>query len=217
MYLRYKVKLVFTVVLCLGLGLLGCRSAVSTHVERDPDARGGWATQHMRGVPVTVRVPNQLEVRLVEYRYVDASGAPVMLDGTMTQLTSLHAETIVRERDVVFTVDAVRPASGTLTYSSEFTKQQFFKDFNSKVVDTTIQDIANSIKSITSTIGGLPKVAPKSAVGVGNPSDANLQYVENVIAVQLFDVYDPNLATEVREFLHKHLNNCAPSCNTIKR
>ena len=58
----------------LGIGLggatIGCRSAVSTHVIPDSEC-GGWTTKKLRGVPVTVKVPTHLEVRVIEERYLE--------------------------------------------------------------------------------------------------------------------------------------------------
>jgi hypothetical protein len=147
-------------------------------------------------------------VQITERRYVDGRGNPVMVGGC--QMTSVHVDTLVLEKDIVFTVDAVRPASGTMEYSAEFTKQQYFKSFNSKVEDKTIESITNSITAITGSIEKLPKASPRSAVG--GPDEAQLSYVEHVVAVQVFDVYDPGLEPCVREFLTKHINACAPPC-----
>lgn len=222
-----------------------CTSAVSTHVTPDP-VRGGWATNNLRGIPITVKVPTHLELRVTERRYIDSNGKYVRITprnqetstppapganppngstnsnsnasaGVQTQtsitdnpiLSTRSIEVTVREKDEVFTVDAVRPASGTLAYQAEF-RGQYFKTFNSKVEDKTLESITNAIKNITGEVEKTSKAL--SAGSIVDSSGKEIPFVDHLVAVKLFDVYDPMLAQSVREFLHTYVNGCNPPC-----
>ena len=199
-------KVLAGIALTVTIGIVGCRSAVSTHVIPDP-AKCGWRKKRLEGIPVTVKVPTHLEVLVSERRYINPDATPIM-SADACPLAARFVTLNVREKDEVFTVDAVRPAAGTLTYSASF-KGQFFKTFNSRVEDKTIESITNAIQNITTELGKLPKA---KSTGFATADDVKLPYVDHVLAVREFDVHDPSLESEVREFLQTYLNGCAPSC-----
>lgn len=176
--------------------IVGCRSAASTYVQPDPE-HGGWSTRHLRGVPITVKVPTHLEVRVVERQYLN-KGEPV------TVLTcARRVELDVREKDEVFTVDAVRPGAGTLNYKATFDKQ-YFKTFDSKVEDKTIEAVTNAIATITPSLKNLA-APPKGKSASAKSADVELPFLDHLVAVRVFDVHDPGLEAAVRDFLACHL------------
>ncbi len=182
------------------LGMTGCASAVSTHVTPDPE-KCGWRKKRLEGVPITVKVPTHLEIQVVERCYLNSDGSKSVIS------PARFVNVNVREKDQVFTVDAVRPASGTLNYLATF-QGQYFKTFNSKVEDKTIQSITDAITGITGELGKLPKA--KSTGFSKSADDAKIPYVESLVAVREFDVHDPNLECEVRDFLHTYI--CFVEC-----
>lgn len=203
--LRRASRLAFLVT----FGVVSCKSAVSTHVTPNPNG-GGWCTNKLRGVPVTVKVPTHLEIRVVERRFLAKDGKGALTTADKHPVVARHVEMDVREKDEVFTVDAVRPASGTLAMKATFDEnEQFFKTYNSKVEDKTIQSITDALKNITGEIAKLPGGKSTSYRG---PETEQWKYVEHLVAVMMFDVHDPNLEAHVREFLHLHINGCTPDC-----
>ena len=199
----------FAALTALGAGLggitVGCRSAVSTHVIPCPDGVG-WETKRIRGVPVTVKLPTHLEVRIIERRYIDPITKDVLKVGA-GDLVTKHVEYYVREKDEVFLVDSVKPASGTLTYKAEF-DGQFFKSFNSKIEDNTIEKITEIVKGLPSL-----KPAPKSSKAASaTTGQAKITEVDKVVAVKVFSVRDSNLENQVHEFANLYLNDCTPHC-----
>ncbi len=202
---------VFRIVSAVGLtaglyGLVGCRSAVSTHVAPAPGGVG-WETRKLRGVPVKVTLPTHLEITVIEQQFYDPAGK-VLLSGTdgVSVLKGRRVEVAVRERDQIFTVDAVRPAAGKLTYTAEF-ENQYFKSFNTKVEDQTIQDITKVIGNLAPTIEKARAGAAKSLAVAGGA--ANVKPIESVVASQIFDLRDPGLESRVQQFLQTYVNGCA--------
>jgi hypothetical protein len=184
--------------------LVGCRSAVSTHVTRSQEDCG-WDTRKLRGVPVTVKIPTHLELRVMERRYVNADGGPLVVGNDC--LTARRVEVSVREKDEMFTVDAVRPAAGKIDYSAEF-RGQFFKSFNSKVEDKTIESITNAITNITGELGKLPKGRSTSTT----LEEKGVAFVDSLVAARVFEVSAPDRDEQIREFLETYINGCAPPC-----
>lgn len=179
--------------------IVGCRSAASTYVQPDPE-RGGWTTRHLRGVPITVKVPTHLEVRVVERQYL-ALGKEGEQPSVLT--CARRVELDVREKDEVFTVDAVRPGAGTLNYKATFNKQ-YFKTFDSKVEDKTIESITNAIATITPSLKNLAAPA-KGKSSSADSADEKLPFIDHLVAVRVFDVHDHGLEAAVRDFLACYL------------
>ena len=249
--MRYRL-LFGTIGLCAAVVLAaGCRSATSTHVMPNPYV-GGWDTKKIRGVPITVKVPTHLEVRVIEKRFykpstnvevdaelayrtaVEKRGAtPDDMTNAMTAKTAALNHLVVRdkhgnplavrvvrhdmrEKDQLFTVDAVRPAAGTMANSSEFTNSknpQFFSAFNSEVEDKTIPTITSLVPQLPTVLGNLAKAKGTSdAILAAEASD--MVVVEHLVAVHVFDVNDPCLTQNVQAFLDTYLNGCTTPCVT---
>jgi hypothetical protein len=199
---------------CLGVACalltVGCRSIVSTHVTPDP-IEGGWNTRKIGGVPVTVSLPTHLEIRVVERRYYQPGGNFEPVPGA----TVRYVTEKVQHKDHVFMVDAVRPGAGTLKQSAEFKNDknpQFFSKYESKVEDKTINTIAELIPGLPDVIGNLKKA--RAIANTPTPQDAALAmaYTDHVVAIRVFDVYDPNLTELVQQFMAEHVNNCQQPC-----
>ena len=189
----------------------GCRSAVSTHVAPDPSGTF-WETKRLRGVPVTVKLPTHLDVRVVERRYLRSTETngikaftPLEIGGV--EFVSRHVEFQVREKDQVFLVDAVRPAAGKQTYNAEF-DGQYFKEFDTRVEDKTIETVTNIVKQFT------PKPPGKGSASAisQTPEVAGLTPVDRVVAAKVFEFRNPGLEADLRAFLDTYLNNCQIPC-----
>src|SRR5436309_2277042 len=77
---------------------LGCRSSVSTHVERGP-LGFGWTTTKMAGVPVTVKMPTHLRVEVIEQQYLNADDKCVLTDFDSRPLVGHRLEVTVQEKE----------------------------------------------------------------------------------------------------------------------
>jgi hypothetical protein len=201
------VKAPYPLQLTLLAGLMaGCSSIGSTHLERDPDSCG-WKKTHLCGMPITLSVPHYFDVTVVEI-YWEKDGN--ILRDTAADANGAHPPIVTRDARVkvvdkkeIFTVDFVKPGSGSLTTKVDLDPTtQYFTSINNKIVDTTIDDIAASIKSISSAINPLLKGGRAAPDGVG------LTPHERVIAHTMVEVFDPNAREKIHEFLCEHLNGC---------
>src|SRR5437868_3384845 len=107
------------------LALTGCTSIRSTHVMHNP-RECTWDKKHLHGIPITVKVPSQLEVRVVETKFLlDGRMLLTLDDVTKVPLATRRVETDVREKDEIFTVDFVRPAAGVSELEADIKNQYF--------------------------------------------------------------------------------------------
>lgn len=194
----------------LGIGLggvtIGCRSAVSTHVIPCPDGVG-WEQKRIRGVPVMVKLPSHVEVVVFERRYVTSDGKSLCCDELKTrELVTKHVEYNKIEKDEVFVVDSVRPAAGTLAYSATF-NGQFFKTFNSKIEDKTIEEI-------TKIVNALPKPPIPGAKAAASASGSNISEIDRILVVKVFAITDPQLECNIQDFVNGYLNDCTIPCTS---
>ena len=139
----------FGLFVLLALLLSGCTSIRSTMLNRteDDDFVGNsngdpkecGMTRPFKGVPITMKVPTHVDVRIIETYYLYNS------DSGLTQLRTRHrnlgVETAFVMTEKVFTVDFKRPLSGTIDYAATFGPDQYFDTIKTKVVDTTITDV----------------------------------------------------------------------------
>ena len=190
---------------CAAAVASGCHSVEATHVERVRDGCG-WLTTPLHGIPVTVRLPSHLEIKIIENRYYDPVTQKFLSDNGQPVATR-HVLYEVREKEEVFLVDPVRPAAGDAEAHATF-ENQFFKTLSGKVDDQTIKAVSSAIKDITGEIAKLPG-GKSTAAGA---ADVSLVPIESLVAVREFDVYKSDLSAQVQEFLHMYLNDCNPPC-----
>lgn len=196
----------------------GCRSAVSSHVTPDP-LEGGWNVKKVRGMPVTVRLPKSLEIKVVERRFYQPGGDFARIEGATARIVRQE----VLHKDQVFMVDAVRPAAGDLTFGASFENEasknnpdanrQFFASYDSKVDDKTIKTITSLVPGLPDVLANIKKARAIAGDGVTNDAKVAMAYTEHLVAVKVFDVYDPCLTEQVMQFMDEYVNNCKPTCS----
>lgn len=191
-----------------GAAVTGCRSAVSTHVTPDP-VHGGWDKKKIRGVPVTLKVPTHMEVRVMQRRYLDPKSG-------LTLQEAVYVEDEIRHKDQLFFVDAVRPAAGISTSGfTAQTDQQFFASYNTTVDDQTIKTITKLVPELGEIIKNVKKAKSISETGGKIPTAddvGGIPYFDKLVAVKVFDVNLPSLTDDVRAFMDTYINNCRPAC-----
>jgi hypothetical protein len=190
---------------------LGCSSIRTEHLERDLDLCG-WKKTHLHGIPITLSVPHHFEVSIIETYYeiqgsiVREVSADPKVNGPPVVTREVQLE--VKDTKEIFTVDFVKPASGTLDTKVELDPNaQYFKTINNTIVDTTISDIANSIKTLSGAISPLAKGARALQI------DSRLTPHPRVVAMAVVEIADPHAKEKIHDFLCQHLNGCS-TCAT---
>jgi hypothetical protein len=189
------------------LGTVGCRSAKSTHVEPDP-YKGGWKTKHLRGVPVTVKVPTHIEVRIVKKHYIQPNTKLPLRDKDGITVSVLEIEHTIREKDEVFTVDAVRPGAGTLDYNATF-DNQYFRTFTANSSDVTLETIATTVDTLKGLLPTGKSTSGKVTAEIVDDAEGVIPYLREIVAIKVFDVYDPNPSACMKEFINTFV---CPDC-----
>ena len=193
-----KTKSLLFALCCLCIAGAGCSSVHTTHIKRNPEACG-WDTKHLRGVPVTVSIPYQLEVQIVEVTYYDMSDNKNPKPVTCTK----EINHFVREKKEVITVDFVKPAAGVGNVEATL-DNQFFKSITGHIEDKTIETITASLKTLTQKAG--------TSTAGSLPGTGSFERVEHLLASKLFDVNDRELERKVHEFAGLYLNGCGKEC-----
>ena len=217
-------KLIFTPILFTALlGLSGCASFSTTPMTRQADNsisgdsngihRWFCRTRPYRGVPVKIRVKTHLDVFIKEkYAICRVGGDKVnrweeKSLGTPEQpLRLLFVDSKPIDSEQIVITDFKRPASGSIDLKLDFTDEQYFKNVESKVVDTTITDSAALLTTILSGTGIIPA---KSRLGIAENVDTpDFKWQERTVAYQRFDINAPDFEQQVEAFVNHHLNNC---------
>jgi len=211
MFPRRQVRLGLLAASCLP-ALAGCRAAVSSHVTPNL-VEGGWCVKKVRGMPVTVRVPKSLEIKVVERRFYQPGGDFEFITGSTARIVRQE----ILHKDQVFMVDAVRPAAGDLNFGASFENaknDQFFSKYDSKVDDKTLKTITALIPNLPDVLSNIKKARAIAGDSVTNNATTAMAYTEHLVAVKVFDVYDPCLTEQVMQFMDEYVNNCKPGCGT---
>lgn len=118
---------------------------------------------------------------------------------------------VIRKKEL-YTVDFKRPASGTgdlkITYGG-VSDGQYFKSVKQVTQDSTIADVGDLV---TKVAGVLPKL--KAIAETDGKAGLGLHGVTTVVAVQFFDVREPNLEGRIQAFLDLNVNACSNCCNS---
>ena len=196
----------------------GCTLVKSTMVSRQDDnsfvgQSNGEPQEHgktrpFRGVPVALKVPTHVDVKVTETYFIQADGVGeerklrevVFDDPKISRNLNVTITPITTKK--LFTVDFVRPAAGTLDYSAEFTDEQYFSSIENTITDETIKDITAAIKEVAPTLG-LP-----AAARIGTALTNKLITGERTVAFARFDIDAPDFEDQLNEFLTVQVTGC---------
>ena len=177
------------------LAATGCTSISSIMLTRN-ECNTGWNTiRHLKGVPITVKVPTHLKVYVYDKHF--------MKEGEFMKpempIRDFATELMYTEK--VFTVDFKRPAAGAYNLDLDMTEDQYIQKISHDVTDETIKDV-------TALLGALPGlgVSLASDDGASQEGAISIQEIKSVAAVGMFEVDDPNFESEVTKFINCHLN-----------
>ena len=143
-------------VVMLLLALTGCSSISGYYLERDADGNV-TGTQEVHGLPIVVQTPTRAAFVLTRSEYsatrtvIETSAAGEIVSKT-TQLpnfseATLSEEPIMLGPSEVFTIDPIRPFSGSIDYQMEF-ENQYPKKMAGKVDDKTFEGVANFLRDM---------------------------------------------------------------------
>jgi hypothetical protein len=198
---------------------IGCSSIRSTLLTRNEHNTGWCRVPHLKGVPVTVKVPTHLKVTIKEMHFIAGSTIDKVNNYEYVKLPTpiRDVSTDIIKTDKVFTVDFKRPAAGTMKLNLDLdAKEQYFTKIAHEVEDKTLDAVGDLIGDLGGVGFGL------ASEGSADPNK-DLRQVTSVVAVQIFEIDDPNLELNVVDFLNCHLNKShdaftvPPGVDTINR
>ena len=195
----------------LVVSLSGCTSIRSTFVERGADGQfsGDRLATRARGVPIKLKVPTHVEVNIEEVYYIDVANGHVIYP--KQRILEVSKPEMVYEYQM-FTVDIVRPFSGTLDANGSgngylLDENQQLTSLGASVTDNTISSISNILKGDAGKLLG-PK---KTSVGEGGKG---LDRKTRVVSTKRFDITLPNWHIEMNDWINGHMQNCSSQCPT---
>jgi hypothetical protein len=213
-------------VLLYGVLLLicGCTSYTSTVLNRlgdnsyfgnsNGEPQCNETTRPYKGYPITLQVPSHLDVYIDETYYLQqaqVSGKPVanaFEEAQIPPLRSVRSVPVTSKK--VFFVDYKRPASGVLDVTTTFNSDQYIKTIDSKLQDTTIQDVGD----LAGTIAAFAQkraTAIQTAGQAGQLDGIDVLKQARVVAYRRFDINEPDFEEQVDAFVQLHLTNCCPA------
>src|SRR5262245_49862691 len=115
----------------LTFGLLfvaGCASIESTMIERD-ECNSEWEKdRHIKGIPITLKVPTHLKLYVFDKHYLELVNV-----GGETDVLPVELDVPVRDfgheflyTSKIFTVDFKRPMAGTSNLRLDMSQDQYF-------------------------------------------------------------------------------------------
>lgn len=181
---------------CLSLtGAVGCESASSTLLYRDlSDTK--WKRKTSPGVPITLEVPTYLKLTIVQRQFLDASNKVVKGADDKAAIVAHDVRQEIINTKKIFTVDLKRPAAGTWESEVDFSGQYFSK-IKHKGDDKTIETIGTQVNELIKNI--LPVLTKARPTVTGEAP--GLRAIENVLAVGMFKLDDPELELKVTQFI----------------
>lgn len=206
----------------------GCTSLRTTFFSRlEDDTLLKENEKPVHGLPVMVKVPTHLELRVEEIVHLVREPNTTNLHTLSPDsqlLRSVQAD--LRFTEKMFVLDPKRPASGTAAYGMTFQSKPkansnaardaaaesaghgYLQGLKYKVDDQTITNVTAFLANIAPLLASPIAAEPSSEMG----PVVGLYTTQRTIAFGLFDLASPDFENEVNSFLELHLNACQP-CN----
>jgi hypothetical protein len=214
--------------LSLSLALLsgGCVSYRSTIMSRTPDDRMHRnSNQCTRGVPVTLKIPTHMDVRIEEEYFITQAGDKTAIPQLSRSLRSVAMHKVYTPK--VVTVDFVRPGAGTLALADgqedgiKMDPEGYFASIQAKIDDQTLTDITAQKDNLAKILGKGSLRSAKAVSAGGENIDAGeagaWQSYKTIIAYKRFDISEPGWEMAMQEFVDQYIqcqnNQCLePEC-----
>ena len=190
--------------------ICGCSTSSSTFLFKDEFNLNWLNIKHLKGTPITLRVPTHVKVYVYEKKFLQAVTAggvkEIKFIETATPMRDFAQDFIYTEK--IFTVDFKRPAAGTLNLQVDYTADQYIDSVKQDITDETIARTGEFFQRLGAS--GLIQ----TSANAGKNVEENIKEVKSVIAVGVFEIDAPDFETQVMDFLNIHLNvSCdQPNC-----
>lgn len=192
----------------------GCSSIRSTLLDRNESNTGWCRVKHLKGVPITLKVPTHLRVYVYKKQFLEqvkVAGVSKWQPVTgMGEMYDFGSEVLYTEE--IFTTDFARPAAGMSNLKVDLASDQYIQNFKQDITDNTLQQIGNLVDKIPTLFTPLGGGAVNATDVDKTGDDVSLKEIKSVVAAGVFEVNDPNFELQVQEFISRHLNNQA--CTT---
>ncbi len=176
----------------------------------------------MCGVPVSLRIPTHLELKVIETTYWEKKeipgGKPTLVPLRTSRATrSVDHELCYTEK--IFTVDPVRPGAGLQSFGFSFTSSEngndadngkgYLRKVEYKIDDQTIQESANLVSNVLGLVSAFQTSANRA-----QPNKGTLISTDRTVAYGRFDINSCNFEGDVAAFLDCHVNQVSGNCPT---
>lgn len=207
----------------------GCGSIKTTAYDRlEDDTLIANPDQHLKGVPVTLKIPTHLKLTIEEKTFWRVEGSDLIPVSTCRATRDVIPK--VQYTEKIFLVDPVKPGAGTSSYGftfkndaagpdSKYSGKGQLSGLSYDITDNTITESAALLQKSLNFVGAFP-IKPKGAkasaeaFGSGNSEveDLNVIQTTRVIAWSQFDINSEHFEEDVMGFLNTYLNerSCEP-------
>jgi len=197
----------------------GCCSIRTTAIDRkENDCIVVNPECPMHGIPVSLRIPTHLELKVIETTYWEKQDIPGEKP-TLVPLSTCRATRTVEHSvcytEKIFLVDPVRPAAGTSNFGFEFTSngskkdggQGYLKKVSYKIDDQTIKESANLLSNALGFISAF-----QTGASDPKPNTGTLISTDRTVAYGQFDINGDSFEEEVSAFLDCNVNRVGNDC-----
>ncbi|MBL8819255.1 MAG: hypothetical protein JNL58_24705 [Planctomyces sp.] len=213
-------NILILVIACVLSGCSAVRTEMWTRDEYDglhPDSKcHPLAKKHLNGVPVMLKVPSHLEIRIMERVYARHEPERQCLQVVEFERPHLSATYELKYTEKMFIVDPQRTAAGEGRYGFAFAgNSDAIRDGNNQPPEghgylasgkyTADDETIVRSSELLSTVIGLSSRA-KDSDDEDLASKMDLIKTDRLVAFRRFDLSSPLLDAEVTAFLATHLN-----------
>lgn len=209
-------------ILVMGLVLLGgCNTFRTTAIDRcDHDTLVVNPNHPMKGIPVALKVPTHLELKVIETTYWEKQENPGERPTLVPLSTCRATRTVTHElcyTEKIFLVDPVRPCAGLQNYGFEFASNTegndadagkgYLKKVEYKIDDQTIKESANLVSNVLGLVSAF-----QTSANEAKPNMGTLLSTDRTVAFGRFDINSIGFEEEVASFLDLHVNHADCGC-----
>ena len=211
-------RLSYTILGLLVIASLGCNSFSTTALDRrENDCLVVNPDCPMKGIPVTLRVPTHLELKVIETTYWEKQETPGQKATLVPLSTCRKTRTVEHEAcftEKVFLVDPKRPVAGTQNFGFTFRSNEDsdgpdagkgkLSGVTYRVDDTTIEESANLISNALGLVSAFQTSSDPARANTGT-----LISTDRIVAYGRFDINASDFEQKVSCFLDTNVNHAA--------
>lgn len=200
----------------------GCNSIRTTAVDRcEHDTLVVNPDRPMKGIPVSLRVPTHLELKVIETTYWEKRENPGE-KSTLIPLSTCRATRSVKHdlcyTEKIFLVDPVKPTAGTQKYGFAFWSNDnpnqdehngkgYLRNLTYSIDDKTIQESAKLASNVLGLINAFQISANEAT-----PNEGTILSTERAVAYARFDINSCTFEDDVAAFLDCNVNQVCHTC-----